>query len=148
MKTITQTLLFIIFGLLISNSSNAQDDYSSKLKKDLVTVVAGKYNISEFMLLSYSDGNSAQVKMSATCPIDVMNRDNFISIYTSFGIISLLGMLGTNEAELPDIKDLDELIGDPDITINLIMAKNGIQMQVITAEGKNNVTTTWEEFFK
>lgn len=148
MKSFLTLTGLIILGLTISINTFAQKDFSAKLKKDIVTIEAGKYNATDYYYLKFTNGNTAQMKVSAICPTEVMSRDNFIGIFSSYSMVLLLATFSESEAGLPDIKDLDELIGDPDITYNFVMAKNGIQIQVITAEGKENVTTKWEDLFE
>ena len=36
-------------------------------------------------------------------------------------------------------ENLDELIGNPDITINIYMSKNGYQVETKTTEGTNRI---------
>jgi hypothetical protein len=148
MKAIYLICCTILIVLLSFTTINGQTDYSARLKKEIVKIEAGKYVSNEFQFAKFSNGNSLQIKVSATCPVDIMNRDNFISIYSSVSTMMLLATFSQSGIEMPDIKELDELIGDPDITYNLVMAKNGMQIQTITGEGKENVTMKWEELFE
>lgn len=148
MKSFTKISALILLGLLLSFNSFAQKDYSAKLKKDLVTITAGKFTTTDYMYLTFANGNTAQVKISAICPTTVMSRDNFISAYTTYSLILLLATFEQAGLGMPAIKDLDELIGNPDLTYNFVMAKNGMQIQIISSEGTNNVTMTWEELYK
>ncbi len=145
---IQKNLSILFFFLFCATLSFAQKDYSLELKKELVKIEASKFSAQEFMLLKFSNGNVMQVKISAICPVDVMSRDNFISMYSAYGIMLLYATFSEAELEIPDITELDELIGDPDLTFNFVMAKNGMQIQVITAEGKENVTMKWEDVFE
>lgn len=143
-KTLSVLLLFFFCATI----SFAQKDYSIELKKELVKTEAGKFSAQDLMLLKFSNETVMQVKISAICPVEVMSRDNFISIYSTYGIILLLATFQEAGLEMPDINELDELIGDPDLTYNFVMAKNGMQIQIITSEGKENVTMQWEEIFE
>ncbi len=139
-------------GLLLSlfflpNFAIAQKDHTAELKKNLVTIEEGNYKAFDFMYLKFSNGNTMQIKISATCPVDIMSRDNFVSMYSTYGTILLLATFAEAGVEMPDIKDLDELIGEPDITYNFVMTKNGMQIQVGTNQGKENVTMKWDEVF-
>jgi hypothetical protein len=141
------TAIFII-AILSTNFGYSQKDWETKLKEDLVKVVDNKYNINEFALITIEE-QTFQIKMSAEAPLDVISRDNFISTYSSLGTMMMLSMFAEagysiNEIE---IKELDELIGQPDITFNFIMAKNGMQIQIITDEGSKRLTMSWDEFF-
>ncbi len=148
MKSFSKIFALIILGLFLSFNSFAQKDYSAKLKKNLVTITEGKYSTMDYMYLTFSNGNNAQVKISAICPTTVMSRDNFISLYTTYSLILLLATFEQAGLGMPDIKDLDELIGEPDLTYNFVMAKNGMQIQIISSDGTKNVTMTWDELYK
>lgn len=148
-KVVVRTTAMIIGIMLFPIIASSQVDWRAELKKDIVEVVNGQYKAEEFTLINLGDHN-LQIKMSAQGSADVMSRDNFVSIYHSYGTILLLGIL--DEAGIPistiEMKTLDELIGDPDITLNFIMAKGGIQIQIITAEGADKLTLTWEELYQ
>jgi hypothetical protein len=148
MKSFTKISVFIFLGLSLSFNSFAQKDYSAKLKKNLITITAGKYSTTDYMFLTFSNGKTAQVKVSASCPTDAMSRDVFISTYTTYSLILLLATFNQAGLGMPDIKDLDELIGDPDLTYNFVMAKNGMQIQTITSAETKNTTFTWEQIYK
>ncbi|HSV88145.1 MAG TPA: hypothetical protein VLH61_05840 [Bacteroidales bacterium] len=140
---------FALFLLLSGMVQYAQafQDYPSLMRKDIVTIKDGRFTAQEFMLLSYYDGSTVQVKISASSPVEIMSRDFFVSFFSSNAIILLLAMLEEAGGELPDIREIDELIGDPDITINFVMTRIGVQTQVITFDSRENFTMSWEEFF-
>jgi hypothetical protein len=148
-KAIIRTAAMIIGILLFPKIASSQIDWRAELKEDIVEVVNGKYKAEEFTLIKIADDNF-QIKMSATGSVDVMSRDNFVSIYHSYGTILLLGMFDAAGISISSIelKTLDELIGEPDITLNFIMAKSGIQIQIITDEGVERITFTWEEVYQ
>lgn len=136
-------ILFLF--LACSTLAIGQKDFSAILKKDLVSVENGKFSTSIYYLIKLANGNSFQVQMAANCPVDVMSRDKFVSFFSSYGMVLLMSTIEESGEDTEDIKELDELIGDPDLTYNFVMAKNGLQIQVITSEGKNNLTMNWEE---
>jgi hypothetical protein len=138
----------MLIGLISINSSFAQKDYSARLKKEIVKIDAGKYVSNDYQYLKFSNGNTMQIKVSASCPVEVMTRDIFINIYSTVSTMMLLATFAEAGVEIPDMKELDELIGDPDITYNIVMAKNGMQIQVITSQGKENVTMKWDDLFE
>lgn len=86
-----------------------------------------------------------QIKTYAVAPSDgTISRDNFVSIFTIMSNEIISGFFD----EGFDSKDLDELIGNPDIVLNFFMTKSGIQME-ITSEGETTrITSTWEDFFE
>ena len=141
-------ILIAISLLLVLNANtfSQSGDFSERLKKDIVTVVNNNYTSVNYSFLTFADGNTAQIKLSATCPVSVISRDNFIDITSSFSIILLVATFA--EIGMPDIKELDELIGDPDLTYNFVMAKNGMQVQIVTNEGRENITLTWDQVFQ
>jgi len=147
MKKLTYLMTFILIGLVSIQIAFAQTDYTERLKKEIVKIEAGKYVSNDYQFVKFSNGNTMQIKVSANCPVEVMSRDNFISLYSTISTTMLLATFSEAGLDIPDMKELDELIGEPDITYNIIMAKNSMQIQVITAEGKENVTMKWEEFF-
>lgn len=147
MKTLVSVLAICAIALFCSPQSFAQKDYSALLKKEIVKIENGKFVSAEYMLLKFGNGETAQVKVSASCPVDVMSRDNFISLYSNISVLLLLATFNETEQGMPDILDLDELIGDPDLTYHFVMAKNGIQIQVASGEEKENVTLTWDQLF-
>lgn len=138
----------IIMMLAFSTSLMAQNDYSARLKKETISIQDGKFTVNDYDYLKFPNENTMQIKVSASCPVDVMSRDNFINIYSTVSTMMVLATFSEAGVEIPDIKELDELIGDADITYNIIMAKNGMQIQVTTNEGKENITMKWEEFFE
>jgi len=147
MKTpIVKIIAVISIIFLVTGPGLCQNTPQEKLKKDLVKIVDNNYTIEEFMLISIGE-QQFQIKTSASAPVDVISRDNFISIYSSNGTVVLLSLFegaGFAISDL-DMKELDELIGQPDITVNIIMTKNGIQMQMITDDGTDRYTSTWDE---
>jgi len=138
----------MLIGLLSIDSTFAQKDFSARLKKEIVKIDAGKYVSNDYQYLKFSNENTMQIKVSASCPVEVMTRDNFINIYSTISTMMLLATFAEAGVEIPEMKELDELIGDPDITYNIVMAKNGMQIQVITAQGKENVTMKWDDLFE
>lgn len=148
MKTLYYLISFILIGSISITNSFAQKNYSERLKKEIVTIETGKYIANNYQYLTFSDENTMQIKISASCPIEVMNRDNFINIYSTVSTMMLLATFTEAGIEIPDMKEIDELIGEPDITYNIVMAKNGMQIQIVSADGKQNVTMTWDQLFE
>lgn len=147
MKKIIITLYLLIVTLSVSF---AQEDWNAKLKKDLVTISDSKFKIESFELLTFANDATLQYKTTATGPTNVISRDQFVSIYSTFGtfmLISILGEAGVNIDDV-DIQELDELIGEADISIHMEMAKNGMQLAITTSDGTERQTITWKEFFE
>ncbi len=67
------------------------------------------------MLCQFHNGNTAQSMISASCPIDLMSHDNFISIFSVYRFLLTMEIFNPARLKIPTIKDLDERIGDSDI---------------------------------
>lgn len=140
-----QKLFILVILLLGSIVSFSQKDYSQKLKKELVKIEAGKYTIEDLIMLKLSNEKNLQCKFSATCPVEVMSRDNFIALYKTWCSSFIKEATTDDEFKLTKIIELDELIGEPDISCNFVMAKNGVQIQTLVLNEKKNYTGSWEE---
>ena len=137
--------IFII-AFLSANLVYGQSDSEKKLKEDLVKIIDNKYVINDYTLIKIKE-HQFQIKMTANAPLNVISRDNFISIYSTLAITMMLSMfeeVGYRISDL-DITDLDELIGQADFIFNFIMTKNGMQIQIKTEEGTQRLTMTWDE---
>mgnify|MGYP001769712792 CR=1 FL=1 len=151
MKNLLSIKLLLLFIFSMTTlTSYSQTDWKEKLTKNIVKIENGKYSVEEYMLVAIDEETSVQFKTSAIAPIDVISRDNFVSIYSTYGIIMLIAILDEGGLDLSDlnIKELDELIGQPDIAIHFEMTKNGIQIQITTDEGTARQTMTWDDIFK
>jgi len=136
--------IFVIL-LLCSILSFSQKDYSQKFKKEIVKIETGKFTIENFMLMQLSNDKTVQVKLSATCPIEVMSRDNFISLFKTWSTDMLHNFFSDEDMKLTKLNELDELIGEPDIKLHFVMTKNGLQVQTEIFGEKGNHTGTWQE---
>lgn len=149
-KTGNLKSILAITILLCSLSTQGQTVFKEKLLKDVVTIENENFTVEEYMLINIGDEESFQLKTSATAPTSIISRDNFVSIYSGYGIIMLVVLMDELEISINDydIKKLDELIGQPDITIHFEMAKNGMQIQLIADEGTKSLTMTWSDIFE
>lgn len=145
MRTIISFLVLSILLSLTAPLAMGQQDIQAKMRQDIVSIKEGRFTAQEFMLLTYHDESTIQVKISASAPVDVMSRDFFVSFFSSNSILMLIAMLDEAGDEIPAIREIDELIGDPDITINFVMTRNGVQTQVITFDTRENYTLSWDE---
>lgn len=145
MKKLRQLSIFIMVIILtpiIAKSQVSQAD----LVKDLVKFSNGKMIITDFELLNQSDGTSIQIKSYAEAPVTgVISRDYFVEL---FGVLTYELIETMKSDENADTKTLSELIGNPDVEINLFMNKGGIQIEIKTSEGTNRKTILWPELFK
>jgi hypothetical protein len=146
MRTFISFLALCIFLSLTAPFAAGQQDIQAKMRRDIVSIKDGRFTAQQFMLLTYHEESTIQVKISANAPVDVMSRDFFVSFFSSNSIIMLFALLDEAGGEMPGaIREIDELIGDPDITINFVMTRNGVQTQVITFDTRENYTLSWDE---
>jgi hypothetical protein len=129
-----------MFALLLG-----QNNYMEELKQDAVAITDGKMILEDYGLIqgTSDDGSvfSYQVKYRSEAPANgFISRDNFVLASSMIYLPIFLALGG-------DFKDLAEPIGTPDIEVNIIMNKTGLQI-----EAKNNLqnianrhTMTWAE---
>ncbi len=141
-------LIFFFLLILVSFTSlKGQSNWREKFKKDLVTIDDGKYHIEEYALITTND-DSYQIKLSAIAPTDLMSRDNFVSFYSTYGTVLILKMFEDYSQDKDfDIKQLDELIGEPDISISFILTNSGLQVKIETDDKVTRQTITWDDYF-
>ena len=146
-KTLLIKALFVLIITFFYSNLYSQKDWKAEIKKDIVKVDNGKFQVEEFALLKLDEVTSYQIKTSASGPTDIISRDNFVGYYSSLSMVFLYQMFAQSGIDITniDMKDLDELIGDPDITIHFEMTKNGMQIQIMSGEEKNNITMLWED---
>ena len=142
---------YFTFVLLVTVSlSSFSQEWKTMLLKDLVKIENGKFTSTDCSLITMSDGTKMQIKSHAEAPAaGVISRDQFISIFATTTMVlvqSILTQGGLLEADY-SIKTVEELIGVPDVEINCIMGKTGIQIEVKSDDGTNRVTQTWDEIF-
>lgn len=148
-RLLFRTLMLSILSL-ISISANSQTDWQTGLLTDIVKVEKGNYFVEEYTLVKIDETNSIQLKTSARSPINIISRDKFVSMYSTYQVVILYALLYKNVTDFTGInmEKLDELIGQPDITLHFEMTRIGIQIQ-FTSEGETvNQTMTWDDIFK
>ncbi|MBO7476427.1 MAG: hypothetical protein J6U04_00665 [Salinivirgaceae bacterium] len=133
--------LTAIFCTMFTNSICAQEkDYAAELQKDVVVIKDGKYTMEKIVMLKTptesGEIGTSQFKYFASAPTTAISRDNFV--YFS-------AVLFEEITEDSDAEELEELIGDPDVAVNVIMAKNGIQIQTIANGTTDRTTMTWKK---
>lgn len=135
---------------LISISAFSQTEWKTRLLKDIVKVENGNYSVEEYTLVKINEKNSIQFKTSAVAPVNVISRDKFVSFYSTYEIVILYALMNKNVTDFTsiDMEKLDELIGQPDITLHFEMTKNGIQIQITTEGETVKQTMTWDDIYK
>jgi len=137
----------LLLSLLIVKNSKSQTNYAARLHSDIVTIKDGKYSSQNYYLIDFGDGTIIQAKLMASSPTTVMSRDNFVSIYSSYGATFLLTAFCELGMGTPNIKELDEIIGEPDLELNFVMARNGLQIQIHAFNERENITMRWSDIF-
>ena len=143
----TMKFYLTIISLLLYSLGNAQltKENKEKLLKDLVTVTPQKFIFKEINLFSNKVDKSVQILITADSDKDFISRDNFLSTVDSIVFMIISGMYTTEELAKYDIKEIDDLIGSPDVTIKIVMTKDGVQILVTTKNGTNKETLSWDE---
>ena len=151
-------ILLLGIAMLVLFSVSAQSekkDYVKELKKEVVEIVDGQYVYSTYFLMKTAkNSNNVQIKIYSTAPQTIMSRDNFVmyttSIFTMYTIAEAIMLFATEDFELDDLieKEIDEPIGEVDMSLLITMTKNGVQITRSSSEGKENITMTWDEWFE
>lgn len=143
--------ILLTISIFLSITVFAQANTQEKILKDIVVVNDGKYTATKLVLLTLPASMTKQLKIYVEAPMaGVVSRDWFVAIYQTLSqkmIDQELSSYGDLKA-LGQQETLNELIGNPDIEINIYMAKPGIQIE-IKKDGKVDRTTKkWEDLHK
>ena len=140
-------VLFIAVLMFFYVSYTQAQSYQAKLMKDMVTIANNKMTADDYTIITYSNGNSLQVKSHAEAPAQgIISRDNFVAMFT-YLTTTMIDEMKKVDADATT-KDLDEIIGNADVEINCFMAKGGIQVETKSSEGTERNTMKWEDFFR
>jgi hypothetical protein len=145
-----KTLLSILFCSLIiilipSNILLGQRDIKAILLRDIVKAENGMFSIQEFGILPTFD-KDFEVKVTASAPIALLSRDNFLRFYGALSSSVFSTYLSQEGIKAPD--DLHILLkdkpGDPmDITVTISMSEKGIDYTVETKNSKSKKNLLW-----
>ena len=142
-----QAILLACFVLQCTFTTLNAQDWKTKILKDVVTVQSGKYTMTEYTLVTFSNGNTVQVKTFAEAPATgVISRDYFVEVATTIKTYILMEFK-KQDSELKT-QTLDEMIGKPDLTMNFFMSKNGIQVETLANGETERKTILWSELLK
>ena len=142
----TCLLLSLVF---VASLSFGQTDIKSKLFKDIVKTENGNYIVEENGFIVALKANILEVKITASCPVSVMSRDNFILIFSAFGnsmIVSALKSINDQGNDELILVRRDKAIGPADMTIQIEMDSNGLKYKVIAKGYTESNTLTWDQF--
>ena len=133
-------LIFTIFTTCIISSMQGQSTFED-LKKDLVVTSGDKMTINIFRMVNI-EGVDMQIKFYAESPLSgLMSRDHFVNLF--FEIYQeLLDAKGAIS-----VVTLDELIGEPDESINIYFAHSGMQIASKSGSESNKTTILWKDYF-
>lgn len=148
-STLIRTCLSIILILVVSQVIG-QTDLKSKLFRDFVKTENGKYTAEENGFVVALKANILEVKITASCPVTVMSRDNFILTFSAFGnsmIASALKNINDQGNEELVLERRDKAIKDADISIQIEMNANGLKYKVIAKGYTGSNSLTWDQFF-
>lgn len=137
------TFLFCTFPF---QKSIAQRDIKGELKKDIVKIENEKYSIHEFGLITSFD-KDYEVEISATAPVSLLSRDNFVKYYGAFSS-SIFPTYFSQEG----IKAPDDLVlvnkqkpGNPvDLTVTISMNEKGIDYLIQSENSKSKMNIQWQ----
>ena len=141
-----QFSLLIVLKMLCSTFIHAQD-YQARLLKDMVKIEGGKMILEDFTLITMSNSSTLQLKSHGEAPAaGVISRDHLVAIFSQI-ITEIIDEI-TKADEGSTSQELESIIGNPDISINVYMAKAGIQIEVKNGAEVDRSTMKWEELFK
>jgi len=138
-------LCALMFSIVPFEILLAQRDIEVALMRDIVKVENGTYSIGEYGLLSSFD-KEYEIKITATAPVTLLSRDNFIRFYGAFSSSIFSTYLHQEGIKAPD--DLQIVLkdkpGDPiDITVTLSMNEEGVYYTVATESSTSKMTIQW-----
>ena len=143
-KTLLSILLCSVI-LIRSNTLLGQRDIKAILLRDIVRVENGMFSIQEFGILSTFD-KDFEVKVTATAPMALLSRDNFLRFYGALSSSIFSTYLSQEGIKAPDDLhiSLKDKPGDPiDITVNITMSEKGIDYTVETKNSKSQMNLQW-----
>ncbi len=143
-KTLLSILLCSVF-LFPSNILLGQRDIKAILLRDIVRVENGMFSIQEFGILSTFD-KDFEVKVTATAPMAILSRDNFLRFYGALSSSIFSTYLSQEGIKAPDDLhiSLKDKPGDPiDITVSIAMSEKGIDYTVETKNSKSQMNLQW-----
>jgi len=141
---------FLIASLFaIVYTSFAQSEQPIGQMKDIITILSGKYIATEFIQVLLVDGTSIEVKSDAIAPSSgVISKESFVHVFSTITMQAIYELIPEG---ITKITYLAASGGNPDIEVNMLMSKTGMQT-VVTSNTKNSGTKRtaymWNEIFK
>ena len=137
-------------------------DWRARLGKDLVeirdsTMVYNEIGLLKFSLPGYQTAQY-QVKLHSESPVEgPMSRDNFVALTATTALTFLqtafaqaYQVTAAQFLEAMDLTELEAPIGTPDLELNLVMTKQGMQFEFVntTTGQRQRQTSTWEQVYE
>lgn len=139
-------IIYLAVAILLSSGSlYAQRNIKALLNRDIVKVENGSYSIQEFGLLA-SFEKQYQVKISATAPVSLLSRDNFLRFYGALSTSILSTYLSQEGQKVPN--DLHLLLAEPsdepaDIEVTITMNERGVDYVLATKNMTSRMDLQW-----
>lgn len=146
MKTIIVSSLICVFVLISGAELFAQRDIKSELKRDVVKIENGRYTIEEYGLIGSLE-KDYEVKISASAPVSLLSRDNFLRYYGAFSSSIFSTWFSQEGIKAPDdlLLVLKEKPGNPvELTVTITMNESGVNYVIATKNSKSSMTIQWQ----
>ncbi len=146
MKIIICSSLICVLVLFSGGKLFAQRDIKSELKRDVVKIENGQYTIQEYGLIGSFD-KDYDVKISASAPVSLLSRDNFIRYYGAFSSSVFSTWFSQEGIKAPDdlLLVLKEKPGNPvELTVTITMSESGVNYVIATKNSKSEMTIQWQ----
>ena len=146
MKTIIRSSLICVFVLISGYKLFAQRDIISELKQDVVKIEGDQYTIQEYGLIGSFD-KDYEVKISASAPVSLLSRDNFMRYYGAFSSSVFSTYFSQEGIKAPDdlLLVLKEKPGNPvELTVTISMSESGVDYVIATKDSKSEMTIQWQ----
>ena len=151
-KSILYVFFMAIFLLILPvTSSFGQPDVKSRLLKSVVKTENNKFIAEEYGSIVNIQTNFLEVKITATAPVDIISRDNFISIYSEMAISILSSALKDINIVPNDAFNLIRHAKNQEpakIIIQIEMTKDGLSYKVNSGTSYSSSNKlSWDQFF-
>ncbi len=145
-KKLSYCLVGLAIIILIPfNTMYAQPNIKVLLSKDIVKVENDTYSIQESGVLATAD-KPLLVRITATAPVALLSRDNFLRFYGALTTSILSSFLRQEGQRVPD--DLHLLLAEPtsspmDIEVTITMNERGVDYMVVTKNVTSKMDLQW-----
>jgi hypothetical protein len=144
------SLMVICLLVLPVTNSFGQPDVKSRLLKNVVRTENGKFIAEEYGSIVNIKTNFLEVQITATAPVNIISRDNFISIYSEMAISILSSALKDINIKPNDAFNLirhGKLQKPAEIIIQIDMSKDGLSYKVNSGNSSSSNTLSWDQFY-